>query len=256
MAPRNSPKKSERKKKAAKPRKNAISKPPRPRTRIFRHKNGMLSLKTPYEFIDKAKKNAESCSLLRLPQEIRASIWKSVFKTPAVSFQVKNDPDSGLHSLSAPASLSLRQTCRQIYAETATTFYSSNVFDFREIANFNPSAIYDDPNHKYHAHKLNSVVTWQWLDTCPRFQLDALKEIKISADQVEVFALYQKHSRGLDKRGFGESALLAYSLSCTFPALKKILLSGRTADDWISVESVMYRLRDIVRGDVEIVWPD
>ncbi|KAJ4287978.1 beta transducin [Kalmusia sp. IMI 367209] len=149
-------------------------------------KNGLLSMeKTPPHLVKVVKRNATKSPLLRLPQEIRNMIWDyamtgnivsiqedadetrvdaetwdkvlTIYKGQAVGVMGEDTPEEWLRIPYRKRShihtaFHLPETCRQIYAETATLAYTRTIFllddsadRFRLVREWNSSLI---PAHK------------------------------------------------------------------------------------------------------------
>ena len=82
-----------------------------------------------------ARRNARDSPLLRLPAEIRASIWKHALEYPVVKVR----PSSKRHRKSVRVNFGLLRICRQVYSETARLPHTLNTFSFSthdDVTNF------------------------------------------------------------------------------------------------------------------------
>ncbi|KAF1840433.1 uncharacterized protein K460DRAFT_208393 [Cucurbitaria berberidis CBS 394.84] len=105
--------------------------------RVYRLKNGLVSLnKTPTDLVPVVRNNSVS-PLLQLPAEIRIQIWEHILggmriliSTFTGAYFRPEYSDNPLHTRLTTDHLALLRVCRQIYNETATLTFSTNRFCF------------------------------------------------------------------------------------------------------------------------------
>ena len=140
------------------------------------------------------RRNARDVPLLRLPAEIRASIWKHALEYPIVKVR----PSSERHRNNVRENFGLLRVCRQVYSETARLPHTLNTFSF---------SLGDMPHHDMtklnKVQKLSVETNWVVLDAvCSYiFPLEDLPQLR----EVEVTIL-----RGRGKEAETKKKLLAH----------------------------------------------
>ncbi|KAH7399562.1 hypothetical protein BKA66DRAFT_565632 [Pyrenochaeta sp. MPI-SDFR-AT-0127] len=108
------------------------------RKRVYRLKNGLISLnKTPPHLASTVLNNSLS-PLLNLPAEIRTKIFEHVVggnvfligAFRAVFFRHKDSTNPDYYTFHPERQLTLLRVCRQIYSETATLIFRTSLFRF------------------------------------------------------------------------------------------------------------------------------
>ncbi|KAF1997456.1 hypothetical protein P154DRAFT_578877 [Amniculicola lignicola CBS 123094] len=97
-----------------------------------KHRNGMLNVSARGKYITTTKKNEQDSPLLRLPAEIRNTIYGYVLggKTVTKEGWEGRMTDKDTFEISGRQSLALLGVCRMIYAETAFLPFTLNDFHF------------------------------------------------------------------------------------------------------------------------------